>query len=189
MPPSCDRWSVHTGKRAPGSTAGNGDAGGRGARDAACRRAARCTSRRRTSGRPCRLLASATVAAGCESGASHPPAARPARETLTEPMLLEGTRGSYQDPATPQSTRRRDRAGHRPATQPPGSSLPQPMTGGSPPRAPSTPPRSEEGEKTSSRSSLSQTQHSKIFQPRFPASRPRVYVKRHSTQSPTQRAM
>ena len=48
-----------------------------------------------------------------------------------------------------------------------------------------------EGEKTSSRSSLSQTLHSTILQPRFPASRPRslrVYVKRQGTQSPTQGA-
>jgi len=48
-----------------------------------------------------------------------------------------------------------------------------------------------EGEKTSSRSSLSQTPHSTILQPRFPASRPRslrVYVKRQGAQSPMQSA-
>ena len=48
-----------------------------------------------------------------------------------------------------------------------------------------------EGDKTSSCSSLSQTRHSPILQPRFPASRPRslrVYVNRQDPQSPTEAA-
>ena len=81
----------------------------------------------------------AVPAGGLASGARHPPAARRARDTPRDLVLLEGTRGSSHDLAPPPPTRRPGRASHRPATQPPGTILPQPTTAPPPPWAPPPP--------------------------------------------------
>ena len=67
------------------------------------------------------------------------PSARPAGDTPREQMLVDGTRSSSNDPASPPCARRRGRASHRAATLPPGNTLPQPLADAPPLRTLSAP--------------------------------------------------